>query len=203
MESLAPILQWTEYLTLATLIALSVWSVGVMVDRFRTYRQTIKTDHASEIETLIRNQDSQKLESTLVDRQDLIAGLIKALKSVPQQKDNLEAASNAYLQTQKKGLEKGLSLLATLGSNAPFIGLFGTVLGIIEAFSVLATGQPGQGASDAVLASIAEALLATAAGLFVAIPAVVAYNYFSSRQVQALDLCDGLKNLYLAHSLKN
>lgn len=73
-------------------------------------------------------------------------------------------------------LDSYVGFLGTIGSTAPFIGLFGTVLGIIRAFSGLAAGQ---GASPAVVADgIAEALVATAAGLFVAVPAVIAYNYF-------------------------
>ena len=73
--------------------------------------------------------------------------------------------------------------------------LFGTVLGIIEAFSALSTEQTGSGA---VMASIAKALIATAAGLFVAIPAVVAYNVFAARLKAVIARCDALKNLYLS-----
>ena len=68
--------------------------------------------------------------------------------------------------------------MATLGSNAPFIGLFGTVLGIIQAFAVLASTNAG---THAVMSGISEALVATAIGLFVAIPAVIAYNIFSKK----------------------
>ena len=68
--------------------------------------------------------------------------------------------------------------MATLGSNAPFIGLFGTVLGIIEAFFALSADQMG---SERVMSAISEALIATAAGLFVAIPALIAFNSFSNR----------------------
>lgn len=81
-------------------------------------------------------------------------------------------------------LEHLLSTLATIGSVSPFIGLFGTVLGIISAFSALA-GASGAGAS-VVANGIAEALVATAAGLFTAVPAVIAYNYYV-RQVTRFD----------------
>jgi biopolymer transport protein ExbB len=74
-------------------------------------------------------------------------------------------------------MERGLSFLATVGSNAPFIGLFGTVLGIIQAFHDLAANTSE--ASEAVMAGISEALVATAVGLLVAIPAVVLYNFFT------------------------
>jgi biopolymer transport protein ExbB/biopolymer transport protein TolQ len=68
-----------------------------------------------------------------------------------------------------------MTLLGTLGNNAPFIGLFGTVLGVIEAFQHLSEGA-GEAAMGSVMSGIAEALVATGVGIFVAIPAVVAYN---------------------------
>jgi biopolymer transport protein ExbB len=88
-----------------------------------------------------------------------------------------------------------LGVLATVGSNAPFLGLLGTVLGIIQAFGELASES---GNTAAVMASISEALVATAVGLFVAIPAVVAYNTFSRRLKFILTESEVLLNLYLA-----
>ncbi|MDD2449355.1 MAG: MotA/TolQ/ExbB proton channel family protein [Sulfurimonas sp.] len=73
-------------------------------------------------------------------------------------------------------LEKRLGILATFGNNAPFIGLFGTVLGVINAFAALS--NESEFGVNAVMGGISEALVATAAGLFVAIPSVIAYNYF-------------------------
>jgi biopolymer transport protein ExbB/TolQ len=85
------------------------------------------------------------------------------------------------------GLERGLGILGTIGSTAPFVGLFGTVIGIIRAFSDLAA-DTGAGPS-VVAAGVSEALVATAAGLFVAIPAVMAYNFFvRSARRQSLEL---------------
>jgi biopolymer transport protein ExbB/TolQ len=75
-------------------------------------------------------------------------------------------------------MNRGLSGLGTISSGAPFIGLFGTVVGIINAFRAMATS--GQGGLGAVSAGISEALVTTAAGLLVAIPALMAYNYFSN-----------------------
>ena len=77
---------------------------------------------------------------------------------------------------ERKRLERGMVLLATVGSNAPFIGLFGTVLGIIKAFQDLSLDHADS--ASAVMAGISEALVATAVGLLVAIPAVVLYNLF-------------------------
>jgi biopolymer transport protein ExbB/TolQ len=87
-------------------------------------------------------------------------------------------------------------VLATLGANAPFIGLFGTVLGIIRSFAALADNQ---GNATNVMSGISQALYATAAGLFVAIPAVIAYNTFASRLRSQLMSADALKDLYLAY----
>ena len=102
-----------------------------------------------------------------------------ALKAIRLIKDNgvdLEDALSIALSEEKVGLESRIAILGTLGSNAPFVGLFGTVLGIIHAFHSLA--QNAKGGPGVVMAGISEALVATALGLFVAIPAVAAYNYF-------------------------
>ena len=94
----------------------------------------------------------------------------------------MTAAIEGVKTRERLRLERRLPFLATLGSNGPFVGLFGTVLGIIKAFHDLAAtaGTAGAGAST-VMAGISEALVATAIGLLVAIPAVVAFNYFSRR----------------------
>ena len=93
-------------------------------------------------------------------------------------------------------MDRGLTVLATLGSNAPFIGLFGTVLGVIKAFGGLA--ESSAEGTQAVMASISFALVATAVGLFVAIPAVVAYNTFARQMKAVNNQCDWLKDLYLS-----
>jgi biopolymer transport protein ExbB len=97
-------------------------------------------------------------------------------------------------------LEKGLPVLATLGANAPFIGLFGTVLGIVRAFAALsgATGPASNGAS--VMSGISQSLYATAAGLFVAIPAVVAFNILSQKLKTLIAESDALKDAIAARS---
>ena len=94
-------------------------------------------------------------------------------------------------------LEKHLNFLATVGSNAPFIGLLGTVFGIMDAFRGLATSQ---GDAAAVMIGISKALVATAIGLIVAIPAVIAYNYYN-KQVRAIfQGLDGLRDLCIAYA---
>jgi len=104
--------------------------------------------------------------------------LRRSLQTLDRGAESVEEVMDGVLSMEKARMERGLTFLGTVGANAPFIGLLGTVLGIIRAFRDLA-GNIGeaQGAS-AVMAGLSEALVATAAGLFVAIPAVVAYNYF-------------------------
>jgi biopolymer transport protein ExbB len=110
-----------------------------------------------------------------------------------------EASERAIVGTvgaEKLRMERGLSFLATVGSNAPFIGLFGTVLGIIKAFHDLA--QDIGEASEAVMSGISEALVATAVGLLVAIPAVVLYNLFSRWVRGRIGRSESLAHLVLA-----
>ena len=120
----------------------------------------------------------------------------------------VEHAMHSALALERGQLERGLIFLGTLGNNAPFVGLLGTVIGIIGAFEELGHAAPGHGAgpgaasqvaSQAVMSSIAEALVATAVGLLVALPAVAAYNAFQ-RKITAL--CQGsevLTSLVLAY----
>src|SRR5262245_32025241 len=93
-------------------------------------------------------------------------------------------------------MEKNLGVLGTLGNNAPFIGLFGTVLGIIKAFADLSHNQAGGAA--AVMSGISEALVATAVGLMVAIPAVIAFNFFQGKVRSTLGRVDAMAHLILS-----
>ena len=86
---------------------------------------------------------------------------------------------NVDYYTLRLSLEARLGILATFGNNAPFIGLFGTVLGIIQAFHTIGTNNAFD--VQPIMQGISEALIATATGLFVAIPCVIAYNYFTRR----------------------
>ena len=95
-------------------------------------------------------------------------------------------------------LERNLGILGTLGNNAPFIGLFGTVLGIIKAFADLSRNQAG--GAGAVMSGISEALVATAVGLMVAIPAVMAFNFFQARVRKSMARVDAMAHLVLSTS---
>src|SRR6185503_3349911 len=108
---------------------------------------------------------------------------------------------------QKMRLERRLAYLGTLGNNAPFIGLFGTVIGVVQAFAALAHQDTASAAAEAaagmapqeVMAAIAEALVATAVGLAVAIPAVATYNFFMRQLKSTLANTEVLSRVLLAH----
>lgn len=114
--------------------------------------------------------------SRSVEAQVLAAGL----GALPRGPAAVEERLAAEAQLAKLGMERRLALLGTIGSNAPFIGLLGTVIGIIRAFHAL--DASGGQVSTALMAEIGEALTATAVGLFVALPAVALFNFFQ-RQI--------------------
>jgi biopolymer transport protein TolQ len=91
----------------------------------------------------------------------------------------LERSAQTAASEAVTALERRMTWLATIGSVSPFVGLFGTVMGVVEAFHGIATG--GAGSIKSVAPGIADALITTAAGLFVAVPAVIAYNQFTAR----------------------
>jgi len=139
------------------LVGLSVLSFAVMIERvwyFATHRVDAKT-LASDMRELL------------------------SLEGEAPSADAVNAALAGAKSRERQRFERRLAFLGTLGSNAPFIGLFGTVLGIIKAFHDLAGNQAG--GVQVVMAGISEALVSTAVGLMVAIPAVVAFNYFNRR----------------------
>lgn len=169
------------------LIVLSVISVAIMLERawFYTSLRDNLTSLAARFREALHKGDFGSARSTLeaspsAEAAVVMAGLAEADRG-PQAAEEAMLGAKAL---QKMRLERRLAFLGTLGNNAPFIGLFGTVIGVVQAFEGLATQsavetQVGSGAPEEVMAAIAEALVATAVGLAVAIPAVVAYNFFS------------------------
>jgi biopolymer transport protein ExbB/TolQ len=111
------------------------------------------------------------------------------------------AAANEFMQAalkrEKLNFQRGLTFLGTIGNNAPFLGLLGTVLGIIKAFHDLSENLLG--GSAAVMAGIAEALIATAIGLMVALPSVIAFNYLQSIIKNLLSRCEALGEVLVAY----
>lgn len=170
---------WVLY----ALLGMSVVSIGSMVERWVFFRR-----HMCQPEELSNRLCDLLLAGDLFGAEQYLAKsrsveakmLLPALRWIEGGPEALADAVDSEMARGKKGLERGLTLLGTLGNNAPFIGLFGTVIGVIEAFHQLSAG-PNSAAMGNVMSGIAEALVATGVGLFVAIPAVIAYNLLQKR----------------------
>lgn len=183
-----------EKLVLVFLVGLSIWSISIMIDRKRILKNLISDDTFKQIKEMISVKDFsfQKLQN-----QGFFAeAFIHAQKHSNQFKnvESIDRSISSYIKEQRGQLEKGLSWLATLGANAPFIGLFGTVLGIMRAFANLGSQSGG----TSVMSGVAQALCATAMGLLVAIPAVVAYNHFSNQIKRAIQQTESLRDLLIS-----
>ena len=118
------------------------------------------------------------------------------------QEADSERIVGAYLENRRLKLEKHVGILGTIGSNAPYIGLLGTVLGIMRAFHDIAAGGLGTGMEN-ITAGIAEALVATAVGLFVAVPAVIFFNLLNKQITVLLRKANSVSQLALGHNQKN
>ncbi len=170
---------WVLYL----LMALSLVSISIMIERwafFRARRGDVFALGDALIEKLGKG-DRKGAEELLVQSPTLEAAVLR--RAFPWIEGGPAAVSEALesaMGRQRKELEKGMTFLGTLGNNAPFVGLLGTVLGVIQAFHQLGDGQ-NKAAMGNVMSGIAEALIATGVGLVVALPAVVAYNIFQGR----------------------
>lgn len=170
---------------LILLCCLSVYSIAVMIERFLRYRKNI--NRSRKLMDYVRYQLPARNFNKILDAcrkkgyantpaSKLIVNLLKSDKNDIAQLNDL---ADSIIDWETAVLSRKLSVLATLASTTPFIGLFGTVLGVMRAFSDLANIS---GAGPSVVAKgIAEALVNTAAGLFVAVPALIAYNYFLSK----------------------
>lgn len=187
--------EWVLWL----LLVLSVFSVYVMIERWVFFRSLAGRDAA------LRKALHEALAAEDIDKaRELVRGKVgpggqivaTMLENLDRGDASVQAAINAVRPGERMRLERNLIFLGTLGANAPFIGLFGTVLGIIKAFKDLAAaGVQATDNTSVVMAGISEALVATAVGLLVAIPAVVAYNYFQRRVKSMTNDADSLANM--------
>lgn len=185
---------------LYVLIGLSLLSIGVIIERFVAYhRNRIDIpDFSSRLVNLLNDGDKT---TALSEAEKMKAAEAQVIAEGLRNFDKGEKVANELMESmsmrQQQRLDKGLTILGTIGSNAPFIGLLGTVLGIIRAFNDLAFAA-GSGGPSVVMAGIAEALVATAVGLMVAIPAVVMFNYFKNRQKSIMGNIAQLQRMLLA-----
>lgn len=199
--------EWVLYL----LLLLSILSVALMFERVGFYRQASKG--LKEFRERVRKaagsgkwDEVLDVANTRVRNQfggmpDLEAALTQALLTHSKDSKNVspevlsQVAQDVVVRARLQW-ERNLAVLATIGNNAPFIGLFGTVLGIIKAFHDLSQ-QMGNSAPQAVTAGISEALIATAVGILVAIPAAAAFNLFQRKVKSAVAEAEALKSFLI------
>jgi biopolymer transport protein ExbB/TolQ len=186
-------------IVLYVLIGLSILSVAAILERWGWYRKR-RCDLpklSKELEESLRNGDVEGARERLGKDRSVEASILKeALGWYQAGADSFQEMLAKAIRDARKGTEQGLLFLGTLGNNAPFIGLFGTVVGIVNAFKGL--GSANANAMGNVMSSIAEALAATAVGILVALPAVIAYNIFQKKGADVEENALGLGNIALA-----
>lgn len=188
---------WPGLVVIIVLLLMSIYSIAIMLERYLTFQAAAKQSRQFVPQVSVRLRSAQISEAMELSRSFRRSHLAVVINSGLQEIASTGAgSSDRRLRKAKRALKRasaiksselrrGLSGLATIGSTAPFVGLFGTVVGIIESFQTMNNEQTtGFGA---VAGGISEALIATAFGLVVAIPAVWMYNYFTNR-VQVFEI---------------
>jgi biopolymer transport protein ExbB/biopolymer transport protein TolQ len=184
---------WLALAVVILLAIMSAWSIGVMIDRF-LYFSSARRQSREFAPTVAGCLREGKIEEAIgVAEQNKRSHLAKVVEAGLQEfrvqgisaelsGEQIESSRRACERAEaiiNAEFKRGLSSLATIGATAPFVGLFGTTVGIINAFQGMKSGQ--NAGLGAVAGGISEALVTTAFGLFVAVPAVWAYNWFTNR----------------------
>jgi biopolymer transport protein ExbB len=193
------------------LAALSVASLAIALERWLFYR-TRDGSVAALAQDLDRRLTKGEVEGAIADlgRSRAVAASIAAagLRLARLGPEAVAKAMESATALERNLLERRLVYLGTLGNNAPFVGLFGTVVGVIHAFEELGHAAPGhaggpsaaaQIASQGVMTAVAEALVTTAVGIAVALPAIALYNYLQRRVATLLCESEALSSLVLAY----
>ena len=189
--SLAGIWHHTGPFARSIIFALAIMSIAslvVMVERILVFRKTRKDSRnfAAKMGAILAKGDLPQAANTNMGKEighlgRVIGSGLTAYRISPSDKDvaveSVARALERQAQREVQSLKRGLGILATVGSTAPFVGLLGTTMGIVNAFQLMAAA--GSGGLGTISAGIAEALITTAFGLLVAIPAVMAYNFLS------------------------
>ncbi len=190
---------WPARLVVIVLLIMSAWSIGVMIDRWIAFQGARKQSRVFAPAVANALKDGKIEDAIAIAEQNQRSHLAKVVTAGLQEfqahqvsteipGEEIEASKRALERASAivhAELKRGVSSLATIGSTAPFVGLFGTVLGIIHAFQGI-SAEKSTGLA-AVAGGISEALVTTAFGLFVAIPAVWVYNYFTGK-IEAFDV---------------
>jgi biopolymer transport protein ExbB/TolQ len=187
--------EWVMYL----LIVLSIISVGIALERgwFFAQRRADLNVLLAELKGFLQKGEMQKARDAIVNNPSLPARVAQAgLEALPRGSHAADETMQSVLLQERASYERGLAYLGTLGNNAPFVGLFGTVLGIIRSFRDLSANT--QQGAQAVMSGIAEALVATAVGLLVALPAVAVFNMFNRYLRSLTSSADAASHLVLS-----
>ncbi|HSB04748.1 MAG TPA: MotA/TolQ/ExbB proton channel family protein [Thermodesulfobacteriota bacterium] len=175
--------------TMYILLFCSFISVTILLERLLYYRKLSKTGRTEFMNKIKRALKNGHLERAMEICKDVSAPFSNVIHSGLElhgrHGKEISNAMEREITIETAKLERYTSIVATIGNTAVYIGLFGTVLGIIRAFHDIASA--GAGGMAIVIGGVAEALVCTATGLFVAIPAVVAYNYFTKRVERFID----------------
>jgi biopolymer transport protein ExbB len=185
--------------------ALSVASIGVMLDRARVFWRQ-RGDFGAlfrDLHALLAKGDLHAAQARLDKSATVESAVVSAgLSQWNEGPSAAEEAMAAAQGLQRARMQRRLLFLGTVGNNAPFVGLLGTVIGVLGAFEELGRGNvagAAQLAPERVMGTIAEALVATAIGLLVAIPAVAVLNYFQGLMTSALENAETLGHVLLTH----
>lgn len=201
-EKIFALAHYADNVVLIVLVIMSVVSIAMIFERYMALKKVSNESDRirARIKMALQNGSVQDFEDIAKDPTSLegrAAGhAMKYFKAHGEK--GIEDVFNSFVLTEKSELEKFLPVLATISSNAPFIGLLGTVLGIMKAFNDLAVTQ--NAGQQTVMSGISTALIATAAGLFVAIPASMFYNYFTRKVKSTLNSIESVKDLGLAYA---
>jgi biopolymer transport protein ExbB/TolQ len=190
--------QWV----LVLLIILSVIAVAIMVERFLfLYSRRVNPEQLGKAIRDCLQADDRAAALAMATAIDSMEGrvLAEGIRCLDQGAAAVEEIVQSRVARERANYDKYLSFLGTLGNNAPFIGLFGTVLGIISSFANLGSAEAGVNRAQLIQADLAEALVATAAGLLVAIPSVIAYNQFKGTIRLRINQTEALSRELLAH----
>ena len=170
-------------LTMYVLLLCSLLSITIFLERIFYYRKQSKIsreDFMSGLGDVVSAGNTEKAEEMASETQSPCARVIEAgLKEYARSRKNVAGSMERTIVDETRKLERFTAIVGTIGSIGLYIGLFGTVLGIIRAFHDIAS--IGSGGISAVINGVAEALVCTAMGLMVAIPAVIFFNYFTRR----------------------
>jgi len=203
IENLAPILLLIEKGVLALLVFLEVAIIAIFLWRFQSYakQQGNASKWILQLTQVLKKDGLSGISVTEADLLTLPGRVVKTgLENQGLPPEAMEKVFEVQESIEKRSLDQGLSFLGTVGANAPFLGLTGTVIGILVAFDRFAASG-GRGSTE-VMVAISQALVATAIGLIVAIPAVVFYNILRSRSKRILEEAREIRGLILAQSLR-